>query len=622
MIDLTVAQIADIVGGELADISAEVAAGLHVTGTVEFDSRNITPGGLFLALPGARSDGHDYAASAVAAGAVVVLAARPVGVPAIVVAPGVHAVGRGDSGLAGVLEHDTDGSGAAVLAALAKLAAAVAAELVAGGLTIIGITGSSGKTSTKDLLAAVLDPLGEVVAPPGSFNNELGHPWTVLRATARTDYLILELSARHPGNIAALAAIAPPAIGVVLNVGTAHLGEFGTREAIAQTKAELPQAVPQSGVVVLNVDDPAVAAMADVTSARVVRVSRSGRSDTGPSDMWAGPVTLDELARPHFTLHAADSPDFAVEVRLAVHGDHQVTNAMCVAAVALECGATAAQVAVALAGAHPVSQHRMRVSTRTDGITVIDDAYNANPDSMRAGLQALAWIARGGASEGSDTAAGPRRSWAVLGEMAELGEDAIPEHDRIGRLAVRLDVSRLVVVGMGRSMSAMHHGAVMEGSWGGEAAIVADVDAALALLRAELRSGDVVLVKASNAAGLGHSPTAGRRCRRRPEPFPMIEILIAVGISLTVSILLTPALIRLFTKQGFGHEIREDGPPSHKTKRGRRRWAAWLLWPASGRVISAPTSRDWHSTVRARRRRVCWCFFWRRRWVPLDSSTT
>jgi UDP-N-acetylmuramoyl-tripeptide--D-alanyl-D-alanine ligase len=508
VIDLTVAQIADIVGGELADISAEVAADLRVTGTVEFDSRNVTPGGLFLALPGIRSDGHDHAAAAVAAGAVAVLAARPVGVPAIVVAPGARMARRGDGRLAGVLEHDTDGSGAAVLDALAKLAAAVAAELVAGGLKIIGITGSSGKTSTKDLLAAVLGPLGEVVAPPGSFNNELGHPWTVLRATDSTDYLILELSARHPGNIAALAAIAPPAIGVVLNVGTAHLGEFGTREAIAKTKAELAQAVPQSGVVVLNVDDPAVAAMADVTSARVVRVSRAagGSGDVAePSGVWAGHVTLDDLARPHFTLHAG--ADSAVEVQLAVHGDHQVSNALCAAAVALECGASAEQIAVALADAHPVSQHRMRVSTRADGVTVIDDAYNANPDSMRAGLQALAWIARAGSAEESDTAAGPRRSWAVLGEMAELGDDAIPEHDRIGRLAVRLDVSRLIVVGMGRSMSAMHHGAVMEGARGSEGervvANVADADAALALLRAELQSGDVVLVKASNAAGLG-----------------------------------------------------------------------------------------------------------------------
>src|SRR6201997_5423210 len=317
MIDLTVAQIAEIVGGELADISPQAAADLHVTGTVEFDSRKVTPGGLFLALPGARSDGHDHAASAVAAGAVAVLAARPVGVPAIIVSPAPPAAQRG-GGLAGVLEHDDDGSGAAVLAALAKLAAAVAAELVAGGLTIVGITGSSGKTSTKDLLAAVLEPLGEVVAPPGSFNNELGHPWTVLRATRRTDYLILEMSARHPGNIAALAEIAPPAIGVVLNVGSAHLGEFGSREAIARTKSALPQAVPPSGVVILNADDPAVAAMADVTAARVVRVSRA---DTG--DVWAGPVSLDELARPRFTLHANGAD---VDVHLGVYGDHHVTN--------------------------------------------------------------------------------------------------------------------------------------------------------------------------------------------------------------------------------------------------------------------------------------------------------
>lgn len=490
MIDLTVAQIADIVGGRLCDISEEEADAARVTGTVEFDSRAVTPGGLFLALPGARSDGHDFAASAIGAGAVAVLAARPVGVPAIVVEPS-----AAQDAAASVLEYDTDGSGAAVLAALARLAAAVAAELVDGGLTIVGITGSSGKTSTKDLLAAVLAPLGEVIAPPGSFNNELGHPWTVLRATESTDYLVLEMSARHPGNISALAAIAPPSIAVVLNVGTAHLGEFGSREAIAATKAELPQAVPSSGVVILNVDDSAVAAMADKTAARVVRVGRSEGAD-----VWAGPVTLDALARPRFTLHTADGQ---TDIALAVHGDHQVSNALCAAAVALECGAGLDQVAAALAAAGPVSKHRMAVATRDDGVTIINDAYNANPDSMQAGLKALAWMAREGGGQGPRPEGRGRRSWAVLGEMAELGDDAISEHDRIGRLAVRLDVSRLIVVGTGRSMSAMHHGAVMEGSWGSESTMVADADAALALLRTELQAGDVVLVKASNAAGLG-----------------------------------------------------------------------------------------------------------------------
>jgi UDP-N-acetylmuramoyl-tripeptide--D-alanyl-D-alanine ligase len=490
VIDLTVAQIADIVGGRLSDISPEDAAATRITGTVEFDSRAVTPGGLFLALPGARSDGHDFATAAVGAGAAAVLAARPVGVPAIVVEP----TAASDAG-ASVLEHDSDGSGAAVLAALARLAAAVAAELVDGGLTIVGVTGSSGKTSTKDLLAAVLAPLGEVVAPPGSFNNELGHPWTVLRATESTDYLVLEMSARHPGNIAALAEIAPPSIAVVLNVGTAHLGEFGSREAIAATKAELPQAVPSSGVVVLNVDDTAVAAMADQTAARVVRVGRSGGAD-----LWAGPVALDALARPRFTLHTADGQ---IDIALAVHGDHQVSNALCAAAVAVECGASLDQVAAALAAAGPVSKHRMQVATRDDGVTVINDAYNANPDSMRAGLKALAAIASEAGAGTSSAGAGRRRTWAVLGEMAELGDDAISEHDRIGRLAVRLDVSRLIVVGTGRAMSAMHHGAVMEGSWGPESTMVADADAALALLQAELQAGDVVLVKASNAAGLG-----------------------------------------------------------------------------------------------------------------------
>ena len=480
MIDLTVARIAEIVGGRLCDISPAEAEATHVTGTVEFDSRAVGEGGMFLALPGARSDGHDFAQAAVAAGAVAVLAARPVGVPAVVVPPAPPADAR-----AGVLEHDADGSGAAVLAALGRLAGAVAEDLTQRGLRIVGITGSSGKTSTKDLVAAVLRPLGEVVAPPGSFNNELGHPWTVLRADEDTDFLVLEMSARHPGNIAALAAIARPSIAAVLNVGTAHLGEFGSREVIAATKGELVEALRPSGVAILNADDAAVAAMASRTAARVVTVGRSPTAQVRADD-----VVLDELARPGFTLHA---PAGSVHVQLAVHGEHQVGNALTAAAVGLECGASLQQVAAALADAVPASRHRMEVVTRPDGVTVINDAYNANPDSMRAGLQALAVMARNGG----------HRSWAVLGEMGELGEDSITEHDRVGRLAVRLDISRLVVVGTGRPMSAMHHGAVMEGSWGSESTMVPDADAALELLRAELSPGDVVLVKASNAAGLG-----------------------------------------------------------------------------------------------------------------------
>jgi UDP-N-acetylmuramoyl-tripeptide--D-alanyl-D-alanine ligase len=243
-------------------------------------------------------------------------------------------------------------------------------------------------------------------------------------------------------------------------------------------------------VAILNADDPMVAAMDAKTVARVVRVGRAEERGDRQLDIRAEDIELNELARPRFTLSTATE---SAAVQLAVHGEHQVSNALSAAAVALQCGASLPQVAAALADAGPASRHRMEVRVRADGVTVINDAYNANPDSMRAGLQALAVMAR----------PQQKRSWAVLGEMAELGDEAITEHDRVGRLAVRLDISRLVVVGTGRPMSAMHHGAVMEGSWGSESTMVPDADAALALLRAELQPGDVVLVKASNAAGLG-----------------------------------------------------------------------------------------------------------------------
>ncbi len=386
MIDLTLAQIADIVGGELADISAAEAAATRVTGTVEFDSRAVTPGGLFLALPGARSDGHDFAAAAVAAGAVAVLAARPVGVPAIVVEP---ARCREPTPRPACSNTTPTARAPRCSPRWRGWPPRSPPSWSTGGLTIVGITGSSGKTSTKDLLAAVLAPLGEVVAPPGSFNNELGHPWTVLRATESTDYLVLEMSARHPGNIAALAAIAPPSIAVVLNVGTAHLGEFGSREAIAATKAELPQAVPSSGVVILNVDDAAVAAMADQTAARVVRVARVTPAPTcGPapsrSTSWPGRAS-----------------------RCTPPASRSTSRWPCTATTRCptRCAPPPSRWSAAPASNRwpprwrrraRCRKHRMQVATRGDGVTVINDAYNANPDSMRAGLKALAWMAREG----------------------------------------------------------------------------------------------------------------------------------------------------------------------------------------------------------------------------------
>ncbi|MCX5045981.1 UDP-N-acetylmuramoyl-tripeptide--D-alanyl-D-alanine ligase [Aldersonia sp. NBC_00410] len=486
MIALSLARIAEIVGGTLHDAADPDAV---VTGSVEFDSRKIAAGDLFLALPGARVDGHEHAGSAAAAGAVAALAARPVDVPAIVVPP-IPTDATPSAGVAMALEHDSDGSGAAVLAALAKLARFVVDDLRARtGLTVVGVTGSSGKTSTKDLLAAVLRPLGPVVAPPGSFNNELGHPWTALRADAQTRHLVLEMSARGVGHIAALAAIAPPRIGVVLNVGTAHLGEFGSREAIAQTKGELVEALPSAadgGVAILNSDDSLVAAMAARTTARVVMVGQTPGADVRATD-----VVLDDQARARFVLDCAAG---RVPVELAVHGEHQVGNALAAAAVALECGLDLDGVAAALGGARAASARRMDVRTRGDGVTVINDSYNANPDSMRAGLKALVSMARSTPQR--------RRSFAVLGEMGELGDDSVVEHDAIGRFAVRLDVGKLIVVGTGRPSRGMYQGAVMEGSWGDEAVLVPDARAAMELLDAELAPGDLVLVKASQAIGL------------------------------------------------------------------------------------------------------------------------
>ena len=460
MIEMSLADVAAVTGGRL-----HRATGAERVTAVEFDSRAVGPGGLFLALPGERVDGHDFAAAAVAAGAAGVLAARPVDAPAVVVPPAAVVTG---SYLA---EADRDGSGAAVLAALARLATHTVEGLP--GLVVVGVTGSSGKTSTKDLLATVLAPLGPTVAPPGSFNNELGLPWTVLRADAGTRHLVLELSARGPGHIAALSAVARPRIGVVLNVGRAHLGEFGSPEAIAAAKGELVEALPGGGVAVLNADDPAVAAMAARTRARVVPVGR------GPGALVrADDVTLD-AGRARFRLGA---PQGGAEVALRLVGAHHVGNALAAAAVALELGGTPDGVAAALSAAGPVSRWRMEVTDRADGVTVVNDAYNANPESMRAAVQAL--VALGG---------GTRRTWAVLGRMAELGPASAAAHAEIARAAARLGVDELVTVDAPDYPGGRR---------------VADVDAALALLRGALEPGDVVLVKASRSAGLDRLASA------------------------------------------------------------------------------------------------------------------
>ncbi|MDH6132633.1 UDP-N-acetylmuramoyl-tripeptide--D-alanyl-D-alanine ligase [Kitasatospora sp. MAA4] len=454
MIALTLAEVAAATGGRLADVTDPQTP---VTAPVVIDSRQVQPGGLFAAFAGEHVDGHDYAERAIAAGAVAVLAERPVGVPAIVV-------------------EDAQ-------AALGLLARAVAER--AKAVRIVALTGSAGKTSTKDLIAQLLQKLGPTVWTEGSLNNELGLPQTVSRVEESTRHLVLEMGARHQGDIAYLTGLVRPAIGLVLNVGTAHLGEFGSKEGIAQAKGELVESLAEDGVAVLNADDPLVRAMRTRTKARVVLFGESRDADVRATD-----VRLDATGKPSFTL---TTPAGSAPVRLRLYGEHHVSNALAAAAVAMELGLSVDDTAAALGEAGALSRWRMEVVDRADGVTVVNDAYNANPESMRAALRALVTMGGRGPER--------RRTWAVLGEMRELGEESLDEHDAIGRLAVRLDVTKLVAVG-GREAACMELGARNEGSWGEESVLVSDADAAVELLRGQLLPGDVVLVKASRSVGL------------------------------------------------------------------------------------------------------------------------
>ncbi|HET7304455.1 MAG TPA: UDP-N-acetylmuramoyl-tripeptide--D-alanyl-D-alanine ligase [Segeticoccus sp.] len=443
---------------QLSELAALTGGSRHgtdvlVESAVVTDAREATPGSLYVARIGEHADGHRFVDQAREHGAVAALVTRPVEeLPSVQVLDVQEAFAR------------------------------VARDVVdrATGLSVVGITGSSGKTSTKDLLADVLADVGPTVAPVGSYNSEVGVPLTVCRVTEDTRYLVAEMGADGVGHIAYLCRIAPPRIGLVLNVGSAHLGLFGSREAIARTKGELVEALPEDGVAVLNADDPLVAAMADRARARVVRVGTAADADVRASD-----ITLDRAGRPSFRLR---TPAGERDVQLGLFGEHQVGNALAVTAAALELGVDLDHVVRVFATARPASRWRMEVHERADGVTVVNDAYNANPESMRAALKALVSMGHG------------RRTWAVLGEMRELGEGSVAEHDEIGRLAVRLNIGRLVAVGEGAR--AIDQGARHEGSWGEESTWVPDIDAAHELLRRELAAGDVVLLKSSRDSGL------------------------------------------------------------------------------------------------------------------------
>lgn len=454
MIRMRLDEIATAVGGRITDGAPD----LEVTGPATLDSRDVPAGGLFVAMAGERADGHDFAAGAVAAGAAAVLGSRPTGVPSVVVEDVPYALGL-------LARHLLD-----------RLP----------GLTVLALTGSQGKTSTKDLLAQVLATHGPTVATRGNHNNELGVPLTVLRADETTAYLVLEMGARGVGHLAYLCSFARPRVAAVLNVGSAHLGEFGTRDDIARAKGELVEALGPEGVAVLNADDPLVAAMADRTAARV----RSFGTD-GSADLRVQDLTTDDLGRPRFTLverTAAGEESAAVALRTI--GLHQAGNAAAAAALARAVGMPLAAVAAALSAAGTASPWRMEL-TETAGVTILNDVYNANPESMRAALATLTDIGR--RRPGS-------RTVAVLGVMRELGRGSEAAHEALGRHAAESGVDRLVVVGeeadgIARGASAVPGGAE-------RTVRVEDRAQALAWVRENVAAPDVVLVKASRGAAL------------------------------------------------------------------------------------------------------------------------
>lgn len=456
---MTLDEVAAVTGGHRPAADPAVS----VDGPVVTDSHESAPGALFVAFAGEHVDGHRFVAPVLAAGAAAAL---------VTDLDQVLAAGADPARL--VVVDDV----AAALGDLARhhLAGLRAARTTGDLLRVVAVTGSYGKTTTKDLLARLLAPLGGVVAPPGSFNNEIGLPLTVLRATGETRVLVLEMGADHVGNLTYLTSVAPPDVAVVLAVGRAHVGEFGGIENVARAKSELVSGLLPGGTAVLNADDHRVAAMAGLAPGVVVTFGRDAGADVRATD-----ITVDETGRARFTLVVAGARH---DVALALVGEHQVSNALAAAAVALECGIGAGTVAAALAEAGAASPHRMAVTDRPDGVRVVDDAYNANPDSMRAGLRALVALA------------GSRRTVAVLGEMLELGTDSATEHAGVGVDAVALGVDVVVAVGAGTAPLADAARAA-----GGEVVQAADLDAAARHLTG-LRPGDVVLLKGSHGTNL------------------------------------------------------------------------------------------------------------------------
>lgn len=461
MIELTVAEIAKIVdGAPVGDVNALVTAAPF------FDSRQPIKGGIFLALKGETVDGHSYVEEALAKGATTALTTRQVGANCIVV---------------------TD-----VLAAISKLGAEIRRRLPS--MKVIGITGSQGKTTTKDIARHVLSLAGETIAPQQSFNNDLGVPLTLLRATEKTRFCILEMGARHQGDIARLVQMARPDIGVVLVVGSAHIGEFGSRTAIARTKSEIVSNLTKGTTAILGTYDEFTPKMAEDTPAEVISFGEENSCDVRAAD-----IDVREGCA-HFDLvtKAGREP-----VALRLIGRHQVPNALAAAAIATALEIPIDKIATGLSTAEIESKWRMEIS-EVGSILLINDSYNANPESMRAAIETLRYFAqeRGG------------RAWAFIGKMHELGEDSNRAHQDITHFAEKMEIDHVIAV------KTPEYGAIPNSQT--HVQHVASFDDALAISK-EITPGDVILVKGSRAEGLEKLSDALRNSLLQEETVETVE---------------------------------------------------------------------------------------------------
>jgi UDP-N-acetylmuramoyl-tripeptide--D-alanyl-D-alanine ligase len=438
-------EVARAVEGSLEGDDVEVRS-------VSTDSREVIAGSLFIALSGDRTDGHRFVEQALAGGAAAAIVDGPIDVNGPVV----------------LVDSTAE--------ALLRLAADERRSMVA---TVVGVTGANGKTSTKDLTHAIAKSRFRVHASPGSFNNEIGLPLTLLGAPPETEVLVAEMGARRLGDVKLLSGVARPDVVVVTNVGLAHIEVFGSWASIVEASAEPIDALGPEGLAILNADDPIVIAYGDRCPGRVVTFGTRAHVDVRAEDVSLGP---DGRASFHLVMQGSEVP-----VTLAVPGEHMVSNALAAVAVGFELGVPLDDAARALAGAG-VSRWRMETFTTRAGVRVLNDAYNANPESTAAALRTARWMA------------GKERLIAVLGEMAELGPISEEEHDRVGELAARIRVDRLITVG--GAAETIARAAIREGMEPGDVAIHDSPDEALDDIRRSAAPGDLVVFKGSRVAGL------------------------------------------------------------------------------------------------------------------------